>query len=271
MKRRQGLTEERVIYRAPALEKGLDILELLAHERRPMPLREIGQQLGRSKGELFRMLVVLQVRGYIQRDEAGDAFFLTPRLFELGMRTPFVRDLLDAALPEMQRLAEATQQSAHLVVPSRGETVVVGVVSGGQDLSFSLKLGYRRPLVHATSGRIILSFQPPATARRWIEESRALPGVEVDPEELDRSLGRIRERGFEVHPSRDVVGITDIGCPVLDGQGDALAALIVPFVNRVAQRPDQDTVLEAVLAAARAIAEAHGAGMPKAAGPLTAV
>ena len=122
-----------MVYRAPALEKGLDILEVLAHERQPMPLREIGLQLGRSKGELFRMLVVLQVRGYIQRDEAGDAFFLTPRLFELGMRTPFVRDLLDAALPEMQKLAEATQQSAHLVVPSRGETVVVGVVSGGQD------------------------------------------------------------------------------------------------------------------------------------------
>ena len=263
MKRRQGLTDQRLAYRAPALEKGLDVLELLAHERQPMSLREIGLRLGRSKGELFRMLVVLQSRGYLQRDEAGDAFFLTPRLFELGMRTPFVRDLLDAALPEMQKLAQATQQSAHLVVPSRGETVVVGVVSGGQDMSFSLKLGYRRPLVHATSGRIILSFQPRATAERWIEESRGLPGGEVDQGELDRALRQIRRRGFEIHPSRDVVGITDIGCPVLDGQGDAVAALIVPFVNRVAQRTDQEALLQAVLAAARAIAQAYSGGVPR--------
>ena len=38
-------------YRAPALEKGLDILELLAAESVPMTLTRIVNRLGRSHGE----------------------------------------------------------------------------------------------------------------------------------------------------------------------------------------------------------------------------
>ena len=46
-------------YRAPALEKGLDVIELLAAEKSPLNLSAISQRLGRSSGELFRMLQVL--------------------------------------------------------------------------------------------------------------------------------------------------------------------------------------------------------------------
>ena len=43
-------------YRAPALEKGLDVLEFLASQSHPMTLSAIVKQLGRSHGELFRMI-----------------------------------------------------------------------------------------------------------------------------------------------------------------------------------------------------------------------
>src|SRR5689334_16383793 len=76
-----GLAAARPAYSAPALEKGLDILELLAEERLPLTMRQIGDRLGRSKNELFRMIMVLLSRGYIAREERTDAFVLTQRLF----------------------------------------------------------------------------------------------------------------------------------------------------------------------------------------------
>ena len=57
-------------YSAPALEKGLDIIELLASMQRPMATREIADQLNRSKSEIFRMVFVLVARGYLRRDES---------------------------------------------------------------------------------------------------------------------------------------------------------------------------------------------------------
>ena len=231
-----------IAYSAPALEKGIDILELLAEAGGPLSVRAIAERLGRSKSEIFRMIMVLLSRGYLARDEATDDLVLSNRLFELGIRTPRARELLDVALPAMRALAEETAQSVHLVVLSRGETIVVASVSGGHDVSFTLRLGYRRPLIDSTSGRLIIAFLPEAAAQRHIEASRPLT-QRFDEDELRRSLRRIRRRGYELHASRDVPGITDVGCPVLDASGAAIASLVVPYVGRTGRRIDPASVL----------------------------
>jgi len=241
----------RRIYSAPALEKGLDILELLASGNAPQSVRHIAEHLGRSKSEIFRMVSVLLARGYIARDATTEDLILTDHLFEMGIRTPRVRELLDVAIPAMQTMAAEMGQSSHLVVLSRGETVVIAAIAGGSDMSFTLRLGYRRPLVDASSGRVILAFQRPESAKSWIEQSRPLVGKGFDFAELDAALKRIRKQGHEIHRSRDVVGITDIACPILNASGEAVAALVMPYVNRVAQT----TQLDAVLAAVRKTAE----------------
>ena len=51
-------------YRAPALEKGLDILELLAQQEDPLNKKQISESLNRSVNEIFRMLTVLEERQY---------------------------------------------------------------------------------------------------------------------------------------------------------------------------------------------------------------
>src|SRR5438128_1051006 len=99
-------------YRAPALEKGLEILELLAGEESPMPIAAIGQRLGRSTNELFRMIQVLQYRGFIKQEAAG-GYGLTDKLFSLGMEQPRTRNLLEVALPAMRQLAVRIGQSCH--------------------------------------------------------------------------------------------------------------------------------------------------------------
>jgi len=73
-------------YRAPALEKGLDILELLAEEGLPQPFPSIVQRLGRSPGELFRMAQVLEARGNVER--VPDGLVLTARMFQQGLCGP---------------------------------------------------------------------------------------------------------------------------------------------------------------------------------------
>jgi DNA-binding IclR family transcriptional regulator len=43
-------------YRAPALDKGLDILELLAEQKDGLTRAEITKSLGRNASEMYRML-----------------------------------------------------------------------------------------------------------------------------------------------------------------------------------------------------------------------
>ena len=56
-------------YQAPALKKGLEILELLATSEQALTMSDISAALGRSVGEIFRMLQVLEEHRYIARDD----------------------------------------------------------------------------------------------------------------------------------------------------------------------------------------------------------
>ena len=79
-------TKEEKKYQAPALEKGLDIIEVLSSHASGLSQVEIARELGRSVGEIFRMLVVLCDRGYLSLDSHTDRYALTTKLFEVSHR-----------------------------------------------------------------------------------------------------------------------------------------------------------------------------------------
>ena len=64
--------KEKSLYRAPALEKGLDILELLADRPEGLSQSEIARALGRTVGEIFRMLNCLVERGFLSIQRPSD-------------------------------------------------------------------------------------------------------------------------------------------------------------------------------------------------------
>jgi DNA-binding IclR family transcriptional regulator len=235
-------------YSAPALEKGLDILELLARHGHPMGTRQIADQLGRSKNEIFRMLHVLLSRGYLQRDQQTDALSLSDALFDLGMRATRARDLVAVAAPRLEQLAQNLRQAVHLVVAHRGETVIIAASSGGADLNFSLKLGYRRPLVDAHSGLVLLAHQSLDVQRSMLAEALPLSSEPKMRDLLDTQLGKVRREGAIIAASRDILGLTDLCAPVLDAEGRAFAYVTLVAVTRLSNPPDFPAMLEEVLA-----------------------
>src|SRR5438105_10065554 len=111
-------------YPTPALEKGLDVLELLASESDGLTKTAVARRLGRTVSEVFRMLLCLEERGYISRSRNNERFRLTLRLFKLAQEHPQTRRLTNEALPIMQQVAHELNQSCHLAVLDRGQVVV---------------------------------------------------------------------------------------------------------------------------------------------------
>ncbi len=248
--------EERAGYTAPALEKGLDILELLASEAEPMSARQIGERLGRSKNEIFRMVYVLVERGYLHRDGATDQLALSNRLFELGMRTPRSRTLVEVALPAMERLAGSVGYAAHLVVINRGETVVIANAAARAEFNFSLQLGYSRPATDAASGLTIIAFQAPERRRAMIEESLTLVADKPSRTELDGLLDRIVDAGSLISASHHFIGVTDICAPVLDKSGHGIASIVMPCLQKLGREQEFEASRDRRAAACREISDA---------------
>jgi DNA-binding IclR family transcriptional regulator len=236
-------------YRAPALEKGLEILELLAREARPILLSTIAQRLGRSTNELFRMMQVLQYQGFI--DQEAGKYRLTEKLFSLGMEQPRTRNLLEGALPVMRELAVTIGQSCHLAVHSKGQIVVIARMESDEQIGFTVRVGYRRSVLKTTSGAVLYAHQNAETRKRWAAMWEPRP----TPQELTAFLKRcdsIPTRGHEIAVSSFVAGVTDISAPIMRG-GHAGAALTVPFVHSNPLRLPMEETVGHIEAAARDI------------------
>lgn len=242
-------------YRAPALEKGLDILELLARNGAPMTTSQMAVTLGRSVSELFRMVLALEFRGYIESAPDGrDGYMLTNKLFTLGIAQGSARSLLETALPVMKDLARELGQSCHLVVPSGDQIVVVGRIESPMDLGFSVRVGYRRPLIDTNSGLMLYGYASEEAQARWLPQLRA----SADAERIEQFLHKSKiavERGYIKSASDFVDGVTDLCVPVL-GLNGATAVLNVPFIAIKAQAVTHEAVIERLKISARKIADA---------------
>jgi len=227
-------------YAAPALEKGLDILELLASESTGFIKSEIARRLQRTNSEVFRMLVCLQSRGYITQDE-NEQYSLTLKLFELAQQHPPTKRLIREAMPIMHDVANRVNQSCHLAVIDDGIVVIIAQVDAPSSIGFFVKPGSQIDLMSAASGYVILAHQSYQAQSRAVEMAR-LRGGRI-PSDLATHLGLIRQQGYEERNSYQVQGVVNISFPVLDTHGEAIAALTVPFLPRLdSETRDTDVV-----------------------------
>lgn len=244
-------------YAAPALEKGLDILEMLCRSARPLSQKEIAGALDRSVGEIYRMLTCLVSRDYVV--QIGDGYAVTTKLFELAQANPPTQRLLVEAAPLMQSLSAELEQSCHLTVYNQGRQVVIAKVDSPSGMGFSVRVGAELDVLVSASGQVLLAFQTPETRKLRIEESvRRRPG-HAEPR-IERILDSVRAVGFASIVSVQVRGLSAVSFPILDLQGHAIAAFVVPYAERIDQRQRKliPEVEKALAAAARKLTERIG-------------
>jgi DNA-binding IclR family transcriptional regulator len=238
-------------YNAPALEKGIAILEMISGAPAPLKTEDIARGVGRSRNEIYRMLQVLENHDYIARDGVGEGYTATNKLFILGMRKAPIANLNLAALPEMRRLSDQLALSVRLVVPTGDKIVFIAGVESTVSFGLSVHLGYNRPLVLSTSGRVLFAFQPPERQLEWLQRLREDPPPDADFESFVADANKARKDGWLIRRSVTVEGVTDICAPIWTATSVGCAAnLIVPLIRIVGQNHRPEDVARATRAAA---------------------
>ena len=230
-------------YAAPAIDKALDILELLADRSGGMSQLDIARAIGRSPGQVFRPLMRLERRGYVYRDPRTGLYELSMRLFDLAHRAEPLRSLVSASATAMRELAAAIGQSCNLSVLDAGRVRVIAQVESPADVAVRVRVGALFDVERTPTGRVLAAFGGSGPD---------------DATEGARDAAAIRAAGHLVQPDAAQPGITDVVFPILRADGaDAVAALTVPYVAT----SYSGISLEAVLAETAAAAEAVRAGL----------
>jgi DNA-binding IclR family transcriptional regulator len=246
-------------YRAPALDKGLDILELLSATDAGLTQAEIAKALERSPNEIYRMLDRLVRRGYVVRTEA-ERYELSLKLFALAHQHAPLRRLVSQATPALRRFAQEAGQSCHLVVYERGRVVVVAQFDAPSYWGLAIRVGAQVALIGTGSGHVLLAFQSTQERRFMLAEHEAVAGEAPAPDDLEQHLAEIRAQGFEMMPSRQTRGVFNLSAPILAPDGSALAAVTCPYVERIDDEaaPKINAVVRMVAAVARELSLVAG-------------
>lgn len=216
-------------YRAPALDKGLDILELLAGTDDGLSQAEIAKALERSPNEIYRMLDRLVRRDYVRRT-SGDRYEVTLKLFELAHARPPLHRLVSQANPVMRNFALRTEQAVHLVTQDRNLLVVIAQVDGPGYWNVSIRVGSRINLLNTGSGHVFLAFASTEERQLMLAAQEGNPPM---PRGLETRLAEVREQGYEMMPSAQVPSVSNISVPLFGPLGSVTAVLTCPFTQRL--------------------------------------
>lgn len=221
-------------YRAPALEKGLDIIELLAGYADGLNQAEIAKALDRSQSEIYRMLSTLVRRGYVLKTHEGDRYALSLKMFAISQRHPPISRLIEIALPAMRATVRQTWQACHLGMESNGEVVIVASTESPGNWSLALRIGTRIGLWNTGTGRVLAAFRSDAEIDRLIERHEPAVGEpNLDRSRFFEDVARIRNQGYEEMKSETAVGVTNLAFPVFGPDGRAVTVVSCPYLERI--------------------------------------
>lgn len=244
--------EQNERYRAPALDKGLDILEALADAETGLTQIELAKSLNRSPNEFYRMLDRLCRRRYVMRT-ADDRYVLTLKMFALAQRHRPSRLILNSSIAPMHDLAVQLEQSCHLALHDCGEIVYIANSEPRNYWGVSVRKGVRAQLHDTGSGRVLLAFATPEEREAMLKSVADLRWQELSPE-IENRLALIQKRGYEAVESQHIESVTNISAPVLGPGGSAVAALTIPFFKRL-DRADPLTVKDCIAPLKRAASQ----------------
>lgn len=243
-------------YVVPGLARGIDLLELLAREQRPMSAVQLAETLELPRSSVFRLIQTLQQKGLIEPDATRRGFSLGPGVLRLGYRYLTGQDLVQVARRELELLSERVGISSHLAIRSEREIVCLLHVPGTAGFVSNVNAGARFP-AHATPmGHILLAqlsrkqlFELYAGERLAALTDQTPTTLEALATKVARATadGHVLSRGSveaggislsaPVHDSSGaLVAAIDISCPASAFDEAALETHYLPSLLQTAQR-----------------------------------
>jgi len=242
-----------------SLERALHLLAVMEEAGRPMGVTELGRAAELSKATVLRLLAVLEKYGFSEkwqgRYRLGAAVLPLAHAYVLG------NELTRAALPVLQELAQASEETASLVVRLGFQRVAVQQVEGLRPLRYMAPpIGQRLPL-HLGVGKVLAAAMPEDELRQMLghlDEMHLATGERLTRKALLAALDRVRRQGYVISRNERMMGAASVAAPVIDTSGATIAAVAVSGpIDRMTPKKLQRLSIE-VRGAAKAIAERYG-------------
>ena len=212
-----------------SVDRAASLLLALGESQGEAGVTELARRLGLHKSTASRLLATLQRRGLVEQDDETGKYRLGLVVIRLAERAERTLDLRSIALPELERLARATHETAGLGVLDADRVLFVAQVDGPNLIASGDWTGRASTLHANASGKVLLASLAEREVLRIVRlgltqyTDRTL--TELEP--LLAELARARRRGYATAASELEQGLNAVAAPVRDARGQVIAAVEV--------------------------------------------
>ena len=191
----------------------------------PRALAELVADTDLPRATAHRLAVALETHRLLARDAEG-RFVLGPRVGEFAAALP--DPLVTAAGPVLAWVRDECGESAQLYRRDGAERVCVAAAERTHGLRTTVPVGSRLPLTAGSGAQVLCAWSDPASL------SAVLRAAEFG----ERALADVRRRGWAQSVGQREAGVASVSAPVLDADGDLLAAISISGpIERLGRSP----------------------------------
>ncbi|MDR3552875.1 MAG: IclR family transcriptional regulator [Clostridia bacterium] len=219
-------------YAAPAVSRLLNIIELMSSEDRGFSINEIARALGYPVNTVYRICMEMQERGYLEKDAENGLYYIGGRFFTIGQVAGSRIELRTRALPYLQRLRDALNETIHLTVLRGNRMVLLDQLETKEPIRIYVETGSLLYPHASAFGKCLLAYCGDAYLAGYLKENalRLTERTIIDPRKLADELEGIRGRGWAFDHEEYMSGVVCVGAPVhsLKGRGVAAVGVVAP-------------------------------------------
>jgi len=216
------------VHESKTVGKALALLDAVADG--PGTVRDLCRATRLARATVYRLLGTLVDFSYVRYDPVDRTYRLGFKLLELGHRAEAQSELVRVARPWLERLRDATDETAQLMIVDGYEGMYIDKAEPQRGFRFWTRVGMRRPLHAGASMRVLLAHLPEDRVAEILDR-KPLPAFTrstmTDPKKLRVDSQKIRLRGYCVSFEESHEGAAGVGAPIRDGTGKVVAGISV--------------------------------------------
>jgi len=211
---------------AQTVLRALEILEAFDDRSATLSLSNVARKVHLTVPTTHRLLRALASRDFVVFDEDARRFAIGPAIVRLAASALRRDDLIPVAVPALERLVELTGESVGVHYRTGMRRVCLFELDSPQPIRMTSGIGHAYPLYAGAPGKAMLAWSSDKTVVEATASLRRItPRTPRDANKLRAELVQIRKVGYAMSIGETVTGAAALAAPILDHNGEALAAI----------------------------------------------
>jgi DNA-binding IclR family transcriptional regulator len=200
-----------------SLDRALDILEAFINNKNGMTLNEISNKIDLPPSTVYRLVMTLANRKFLERDSESKKFYLGSQLNRLVNLSHIGANehLKKIAQPLMKKAFDKCNENITLYIRDDDCKLCIEKFESTRSLRHVIDIGDRVTMDKGAVGKVLLAFLDDTERKKF--EREGWPTAET--------LDKVKANGYAISVGEREEGLIGIAAPIRNSSGDVIAAV----------------------------------------------